>query len=119
MLGAVLSWLTGGTLARILDTVDNRLDNETERERVKADVVKSWTQASVDNNRADRFFWLWRGMFVVPTGIYYGAIIADSMGRFDWSVAALPSPYDQWGAAIVLALFGRDAIVSAARQLRR
>jgi hypothetical protein len=32
-------------------------------------------------------------------------VIADSLFHFEWNVAALPPPLDDWAAAIVAALF--------------
>jgi hypothetical protein len=38
---------TGGTLEKILDSIDKKFDNETEREKVKADVTKTYVNAQV------------------------------------------------------------------------
>lgn len=119
MFKLILNWLTGGVLDRILTTVDTSINNETQRESIKAEVTKSYVLAMLETNKADKWLSIWRGMFVVPTGIYYSAIILDSLFHWDWNVAALPAPYDTWGAAIVLALFAADGLVTAAKQFAK
>ncbi|WP_419913370.1 hypothetical protein [Hoeflea sp.] len=101
--GAVLGWLTGGTLDRVLDSVDHRIDNDTERERIKADIVNVHTRAQA-NLLASRTWWF-QLFFVVPLGIWFAAVVADSLFHFAWNVAALPAPLDQWAGWIVTSLF--------------
>ena len=62
---------------------------------------------------------LHRSIFIYPTGFYYAAIVADSLLHFEWNVAALPPPYDQWGFAIVSALFLVDGAQMVARSVAR
>lgn len=101
--GSILGWLTGGTLDRILDSVDHRLDNETERTRIKADLVRTHTQAQA-GLLASRTWWF-QLFFVLPLGLWFTAVVADSIFQFDWNVAALPPPLDQWAGWIISALF--------------
>lgn len=117
MLGWLAQLLGGNVLGRILDTVDKKFDNETERERIKSEVTRSYVTAETDRLKiaatltaSDKWMSAGRALFIVPTGVYYSAIIADSLWQFDWNVAALPAPYDAWGAAIVTALFGLDTV---------
>jgi hypothetical protein len=114
---SVLSWLTGGTLDRILDSVDHRLDNETERARIKAELVRTHTQAQA-SLLANRTWWF-QLFFVLPLGIWFSAVVADSIFQFTWNVAALPPPLDQWAGWIVSALFLVDGGKALTGRLRK
>lgn len=109
-LAKLFGWLTGGTLDRILDTVDHRLDNETERERIKTHAVETYitAQASVLAGRG----WWFPLFFIAPLGLWFGAICVYSVfwcARCayprTWSIAALPAPLDEWAGAIIGSLF--------------
>lgn len=110
ILRAILSWLTGGTLGRILDTVDHRMDNDTERDRVRAGVVESYAKAQVAllNGRG----WWFPLFFIVPLGIWFAAVCLYSVlfcagcaFPQEWTIAALPAPLDEWAGAIIGSLF--------------
>ncbi len=103
----ILGWLTGGTLDRILETVDKRMDNETEKEKIKAEITKTYVQAQA-NLLVGRTWWF-QLLFVVPLGLWWTSCAIDSiMISFDWwahTTAALPSPLDTWAGLIISALF--------------
>lgn len=110
MIATILKWLGGGPLSRILDTVDHKIDNETERERVKADVVKAYASAQVAvlTGRG----WWFPLFFVAPLGLWFAAVCIYSIlwcagcaYPQAWTIAALPSPLDEWSGAIVGSLF--------------
>lgn len=108
----LLSWLTGGTLDRVLDTIDARIDNETEREKIRAEVTRAYVSAQA-NLLAGRTWWF-QLFFVVPLGLWFAAVVADSVFHFTWNVAALPAPLDIWAGWIISALFlvdGAKAVV--------
>lgn len=113
---SLLGWLTGGTLDRILDSIDHRLDNETERERIKAELIRTHTLARA-NLLASRTWW-YQLFFVLPLGVWFSAVVADSIFQFTWNVAALPPPLDMWAGWIVSALFlvdGGKALIGRIR----
>jgi len=110
MLKIVLGWLTSGPLDRILSSVDHKIDNATERERVKAGVVEKYleAQASIAGGRQ----WWFPLFFIVPLGAWFSAVCIYSVLFCRtcvlpqaWSIAALPPPLDNWGGAIVTSLF--------------
>ena len=86
----ILSWFTGGTLDRILETIDKRMDNETEREKVKGEVTKTYIQAQA--NLAVGRTWWFQLFFVVPLGLWWTSVILDSIFMWNHKTAALPSP---------------------------
>ncbi|MGB3867491.1 MAG: hypothetical protein WBA29_17910 [Xanthobacteraceae bacterium] len=109
-LATVLGWLASGPLDRLFKTIDTGIDNETERERIKADLARSYLSAQV-SVLAGRGWWF-PLFFLVPTALHYGAVCIYSVlwcagCRYPqaWTIAALPSPLDQWEGAIVGSLF--------------
>src|SRR5919108_2790252 len=106
----LFGWLTGGTLDRILDTVDTKVNNETERERIKGEVVTEYlkAQATVLTGRG----WWFPLLFLIPAGFWFGAVCVYSVlwcrscaWPQDWTIAALPPPLNEWMGAIVASLF--------------
>lgn len=106
-LGAV-KWVAGlfvgGSLDSILNTIEKGMDDETTKEQVKADVTKKWIEAQA-NLLVGRTWWF-QLFFVVPLGVYWSALLwVSAFPGLGWEVAALPSPYYEWAAGIVSALF--------------
>jgi hypothetical protein len=111
-------------LDRILSTVDNRVDNITERERIKAQTVESYVnaQAQVLTGRG----WWFPLLFLVPAGLWFSAVCIYSVlwcrgcaYPQDWTIAALPSPLNEWMGAIVGSLFIGKAGETILKGLRR
>ena len=116
ILTSVLGWFTGGTLDRVLDTVDKNFDNDVKKEEIKADVTKTYVNAQA-NLLVGRTWWF-QLFFVVPLGLWWTAVCLDSiLIWFDWyshSTAALPEPLNTWAGWIISALFlvdGGKAII--------
>lgn len=122
----MLAFLLGliNPLGKILATIDNRVDNETERERIKAETVQSYVnaQAQVLTGRG----WWFPLLFLIPAGIWFASVCLYSVlwcraCAFPqaWVIAALPPPLNDWMAAIVGSLFigkAGEAIVSKFRK---
>lgn len=117
--GALFGWLAGGPLDRILDTVDHKVDNQTERERIKSKVVSDYMagQVAILTGRG----WWFPLFFIAPLGFWFAAVCvysvlwcADCAFPQSWTVAALPPPLDEWAGVIVGSLFvgkiGKDLI---------
>lgn len=105
-----LSLLTGGSISRILDTIDKRVDNDTERERIKTQAVETYVnaQAQVLTGRG----WWFPLLFIAPLGVWFSSVCIYSMlwcrscaYPQTWSIAALPAPLDQWSGVIISSLF--------------
>lgn len=108
---AFLTMLFGGPLSRILRTVDKRIDAQTDREALKADIIKAHYATRGDYMRAGGF-WLML-IFAAPLGLWWGSVLIYSIlwcqgcaYPQDWSIAALPAPLDEWAGLIVLSIFG-------------
>jgi hypothetical protein len=105
-----LRWLGGGPLSRILDTVDHKVDNETERQKIKAGVVQTFAQAQVTVLTGKG--WWFPILFITPLGFWFASVCvysvffcADCMAPQAWTIAALPPPLDEWSGAIISSLF--------------
>lgn len=101
-----VSLLTGGSLEKILDVINTKMDNDTKREELKAEVTETWikAQASLLVGRT----WWFQLFFVLPLGMWWTSVILDSIFLKDWfghTTYALPSPLDDWAAWMISALF--------------
>lgn len=110
-----LKWLggllTGGVLDRVLSTVDRKIENETDRQKLRADIIMTYYKTRADWMNAGGF-WL-SLMFALPLAFWFSAVIVYSVlwcagcaYPQDWHIAALPSPLDDWAGGIILSIFG-------------
>lgn len=111
----VIAWLmnllTGGMLSRALDTVDLKIRSDADREKLKADIILEHYRTRADWMRAGGF-WLMM-IFAVPLAVWWSAVLLYSMlwcarcaYPVGWSIAALPSPLNEWAGLIIMAIFG-------------
>lgn len=121
MIGFILKWLASGPLDRALDTVDRKIAAETDREKVKAEIIKTHMATRPDFMRAGGF-WLML-LFAVPLAGWFGAVLLYSVFWCQgcafpqtWTVAALPAPLDEWAGIIIVSIFG---VVGVDRVLKR
>lgn len=103
--------LTGGALSRVLDTVDRKVAAQSDRDRIKADIIKTHYETRPDFMRAGGFVLML--LFAVPLAAWFAAVLIYSVFWCQgcaypqtWSIAALPAPLDDWAGGIVLAIFG-------------
>ncbi len=114
-MGAVFGWiaklLTGDVLGRAFDVVDAKIESETDREKIKGDIIKThyrnrgaWMEAGG--------FWLMLA-FAVPLAFWFGSVVlysvfwcADCAYPQPWTIAALPPPLDDWAGGIIISIFG-------------
>lgn len=113
----VVSALTGGSLEKILDVIDKKMDNDATKEQIKAEVTKRWIDAQA-NLLVGRTWWF-QLFFVIPLGFWWSAVILDSVLGWEHNIAALPDPLDTWAGYIISALFivdGGKALVGRFKQ---
>ncbi|MEM6499645.1 MAG: hypothetical protein AAF709_23365 [Pseudomonadota bacterium] len=122
MLGRVLNWLMGGALDRVLDTVDRRIDATTDREKVKADLIAQHYRARSDFMNAGGFVLML--IFALPLAIWHCAVVvysilwcAGCVFPQDWSIAALPSPLDEWAGLMIVSIFGVLGVSKLSKRL--
>lgn len=99
-------FITGGTLKDLLSTIEKGMDDEVRKEELKAEVTKTWinAQASLLVGRT----WWFQLFFVIPLGMWWTAVILDSIFGWEHDIAALPPPLDEWAGWIISALFIAD-----------
>lgn len=106
----VVGLLTGGSLEKILDIIDSKMDNDVKKEELKAEVTETWIKAQ-SSLLVGRTWWF-QLFFVVPLGLWWTSVIIDSIltyfSWYDHTTAALPSPLDSWAGWIISALFVVD-----------
>lgn len=100
------SFLIGGSLDKILDTIENKMDNETKKEDIKAEVTKTWingqTQLLIGRT------WWFQLFFVLPAGMYWSALLYVSAAPPSfptWVVHRLPGWSEEIYLAIITSLF--------------
>lgn len=100
----ILSSFTGGSLDKILDTIEKKMDNEVTKEQVKAEVTKKWIEAQ-SNLLVGRTWWF-QLFFVIPAGIYWSALLyVSAFPSVGWEVYRLPGFAEEIYFMIVSALF--------------
>ncbi len=107
----ILSLLFGSALDRVLDTVDRRAMAETDREKIRGDIIREHYRTSADRMKAGGFRLML--LFAVPLAVWWAAVILYSIlwcqgcaFPQSWTIAALPAPLDQWAGLIVMSIFG-------------
>lgn len=117
MIRAVLRWLTGGVLDRVLATVDRKVQAETDREKLKADIIMEAYRSRAGFMRSGGFVLML--LFALPVALWFAAVCVYSVFWCagcaypkGWSIAALPQPLDEWGWIIMLASMGLTATYS-------
>jgi hypothetical protein len=105
---SILKWLggalTGGTIERILDTIERKMDNETLKEEIKAEVTKTYVNAQAQL-MVGRTWWF-QLFFVVPLGVHWAALnFVSAFPQYGWTVHPLPPPFNDWAGYILSALF--------------
>lgn len=101
----------GGVLDRVLDTVDSKFASEADKERIKGDIVIAHYQSRASFMQAGGFWLMF--IFAMPLAFWFASVCIYSVFWCagcaypqSWSIAALPSPLDEWSAQIVIAIFG-------------
>lgn len=108
--GGLGGWLLKGPLDRALDTVDRSMDNATEKQKVRGEVIKSYLDAQ------SRLLlgpgWWFPLFFIAPLGVWFASVCVYSVLWCSscafpqpWSIAALPKPLDEWAGIIIGSLF--------------
>lgn len=115
MIGAIFSFLGKGALGRILDTIDKRVDSETERQKIIGDAVKHYVTADAQQRstamQSRVFWWVWAA-FAAPVAFWFGAICLDSVFLFSGNIADLPPSVKPYATQIFSAIFGSGAAVA-------
>jgi hypothetical protein len=111
ILKLAFGWLASGPLDRILDTVDKKVDAETDREALKAEIIKTHFKTRASYMAAGGF-WL-MAAFAAPLAFWFASVVFYSVFFCvacafpqEWTIAALPPPLDQWSGLMIVSIFG-------------
>lgn len=115
MIGAVLGFFgklfAGNFVDKVFSTIDAKIKSETDREALKRDIIVEHYRNRADWMRAGGF-WLMLA-FAVPLALWWSAVLVYSVlwcagcaFPQDWTIAALPSPLNEWAWLIVASIFG-------------
>lgn len=99
--GWILKLLAGSWVDKALKYLEHTADSQTEREKIRTQATiesiraaVQQTQIMADLNKAKfqfPWFWIFASFFIVPYGMWWAAIIFDSMFHFGWKIADLPT----------------------------
>ena len=111
MIGAIVGWITGGALDRVLSTIDRKISADTDREALKADIIKTHYQTRAGFMQAGGF---WLMLIAAAPFVYHAwAVViysvhwcADCAYPKDWTIAALPAAFAEYQGLIYVAIFG-------------
>lgn len=120
MFAFILKWLGGGVLDRLLKTVDNAVDNETQRQSLRAKAVETYIAheaATRQTAMQSRYFWWVWMLFAGPLGGWWALVMVDTALQFSWSVPDLPLTVKPWAETIFQSIFGSGAAVGAAQAI--
>ncbi|WP_298494490.1 hypothetical protein [uncultured Maritimibacter sp.] len=111
MIRALIKLLGGGLLDRVLDTVDAKVRSQTDAERIKGEIIRESYRHRADFMRAGGF-WLML-IFALPLALWFAAVVIYSIlwcagcaYPKDWTIAALPPPFDEWAGMMIISIFG-------------
>lgn len=124
MLGWLARIITGDVIGKALDLADRKIQVESDKEKLKADILRESIRHQPDFLRAGGF-WL---IFVAGLpSIYHKAAVeiysvhwcAGCHAPKDWHIASLPPPYDEYQAMIIAAWIGALSIVSVIGRVKK
>jgi hypothetical protein len=127
LLTTILNWLSAGALDRVLKSLENRVNNETERQRIGA--LRDQHMATVQGQvimagMAHKCFWVVWVMAAGPLAFWFGwGMLGTAFPGYLPYVAVIPPGLEPWAKAAWDSLFfsggGVAAATSIARALRK
>lgn len=126
-LSLILNWLGGGVLDKVLGHLENRVNNETERQRIAAlrDRHMATMQAHVITSGMEhKWFWIPWLIATVPMALWFGlGMLGTAFPGYLPFVAKIPPGLEPWAKAAWDGLFfsggGVAAATSIAKAIRR
>ncbi|GGF56838.1 hypothetical protein GCM10007301_15670 [Azorhizobium oxalatiphilum] len=129
LLTTILSWLSGGLVDRVLDTLNKRVDAQTEQEKLRTQITVEAIKAEVASRQSDR------DVLVAEQGRWYTAMVRPLLAApviiFLWKVIvwdkvlglgttdALNGTVADWAGAIVTTYVGGRSVEKVAALLTR
>lgn len=127
LLSLFLKFASAPLVDKVLRYMERKAANGTERERIQANTTIETIRAAVQETRimADlqksKFqylaYWIFAGLFVLPLGFWWTAVILDSVFLFGWKVASVPV-LEEWGGQMINWLFVGGTVTAAIKTLK-
>ena len=124
-----------GMVDKTIKHMEFRAELQNDRERLKSETAVEFAKQAVIESKALTdfnksklsfpWFWLFAALFVLPLGLYFASVItysvllcADCAFPQSWTIAALPSPLDEWSARMIAWIFYVGSGVGLLRNLK-
>jgi hypothetical protein len=123
LLTTILNWLSAGAMDRVLGHLEARVNNETERQRIRAlrDQHMATTQAHViTTGMQHKAFWVVWSMAAAPLALWFGwGMLGTAFPGYLPYVATIPPGLEPWAKAAWDSLFFSGGGVAAATSIAR
>ena len=134
LIASLITWLVklglGGIVDKTIDLMKYRAQSENDKEALRTKIAIEQIRATVDEVRLMTelngkkldfpLFWIMTCVFVFPLGLWWSAVILDSVFNFPWSVANLPTPQMQeWAGQMIQWVFYVGSGVAVLKGLRK
>lgn len=120
MMWGLITGFLKGPIGRAFDLAEKNIEAKTDREALKADILREHMRTRASWLQAGGFWTLL--LFAVPTAAHYGAVVVYSVFWCKlcaypqtWSIAALPGVMADWQGWIILASIGGLSLLGAKR----
>ncbi|OJX49003.1 MAG: hypothetical protein BGO81_10435 [Devosia sp. 66-22] len=117
LLGWVMSILSSDMLGRVLDVVSKRADEKNTEKLRQLEALTSETTDLASLNKAKLqfpWFWVLISIFIFPLGLWWTAVLADSIFGFPFDIADLPTPdMRAWAGDMIRWLFYVGSVTAA------
>lgn len=121
LITTVLQWLGAGALDSVLKSLENRVNNETERQRIAAlrDQHMATTQATVITaGMQHKWFWIPWLMATIPLSTWFGlGMLNTAFPGYFPIVAEIPPGLEPWAKSAWDSLFFSGAGVAGASMI--
>ncbi len=91
----------GGMVDKAIGLMERRAEIEVDKEKLRTGLTAEYmrqiveeTRVMADYNKAKMqfpWFWMFAALFLVPYGLWWNAVVIDSIFGFAWNVADLPT----------------------------
>ena len=120
----------GSVVDKTIDLMKHRASLENDKEKLKTQVtiehIKAITEETrliTDYNKQKLqfpWFWLFVSFFIIPLGLWWNAVILDSIFHFQWNVANLPTQQMQeWAGQMIQWLFYIGSGIAVFKTMRK